>query len=173
MTRFLTLSALCFVAELLAYPVVPVAVAFATADGRLPRWARWWETHDALGWRGPLSEGYPATRWGLVRWLWRNKAYTLRWRYRALPDYASMILHDSGPRTRPFWGVGVYRIVVLDKNNRWWYWRMSLGFGLFSIYINAGWKLAGFLEGARPTETSAVSTGNFIGVGLRTDDWDG
>lgn len=168
---FLCITLLVFAAEMLAYPVVPVAVAFATPEGRLPRWARWWETHDRVGWAGPLSEGYPATRWGLLRWLWRNKAYTLRWKFRCLPDYPSMRWAVRGSSVRSRWGYDHYRIDVTAGNGRWWYRRWSFGLGLFSIWLDAGWKLQGFLEGARPGPDDKVSTGNFLGVGLRTDDF--
>lgn len=40
-----------------------------------------------------------------------------------------------------------------------------------TLHLHAGWKLGGFLEGARPGASDAVSTGNFIGIGLRTDDF--
>ena len=168
--NFTALALLCFTAEMLAYPVAPVAVAFATADGRLPRWARWWETHDNLGWTGPLSEGYPATKWGLVRWLWRNKAYTLRWKFRALPDYPTMVTRVRGGE-RPRWGYGYRRIDIWAANGHWFYARHEVGLGRFSVWLDAGWKLQGFLEGARPGANDRVSTGNFLGVGLRTDDF--
>lgn len=169
--NFPAVTLLVSLVSLLAYPVVPVAVAFATADGRLPRWARWWETHDNLGWKGPVSEGYPPTRWGLIRWLWRNKAYTLRWRYRALPDYRFMRWATVGTSVRPRRGRGYYEIEIVSANGRWWYRRWSFGLGLFSVYLHAGWKLQGFLEGARPGTDAAVSTGNFIGIAARIDDF--
>ena len=72
------LSIFIELAALAAFPLVPIAVAFSDSLGRLPGWARWLETQDRPGWDGPPSEGYPATRWGLIRWLWRNRAYRLR-----------------------------------------------------------------------------------------------
>ena len=74
----------------LAYPLVPLAVWLADQEGRLPPLFRWLETHDNLGWKGPLSEPDVKTTYerygpkiGLIRWLWRNKAYTLRYWMRA------------------------------------------------------------------------------------------
>ena len=164
MRTFILPALLCWLAMLVAYPLVPVAVAFATADGRLPWWAWWLETHDNPGWQGPLSERYPATRWGLVRWLWRNKAYALRDLYRAEVDVdtprsqrGSIVPAEIGPS----WWLG--RIC------RYWELELSLGLYAFRIYLRAGWKLKPYFLGHRPTGPTA--TGMLIPISIRTDDF--
>ncbi|MCZ2099177.1 MAG: hypothetical protein LC121_23545 [Anaerolineae bacterium] len=100
-----------------------------------------------------------------------NKAYALRWRYRALPYYPRMRWLTSGSSERPRWGFFRYSIHLRDDFRSWFYWRAGVSLGLFSVYADAGWKLQGFLEGARPGADDKVSTGNFLGIGLRTDDF--
>jgi len=170
MTRFVLLCLYVELAALAAFPLVPVAVLIADADGRLPRWARWMETQDRPGWLGPPSEGYPATRWGLTRWLWRNRAYRLRNRYRATPDYRDIAITVGGSIAHPRRGFGRLAIDIESRGRTWWYRRWSLGLRGFVLYAHAGWKLMGYVEGARPAPDAAVSTGMFIGVAVRTDD---
>lgn len=169
MTRFVLLSIFTELAALAAFPLVPIAVAFSDNLGRLPRWARWMETQDRPGWLGPPSEGYPATRWGLIRWLWRNRAYRLRNRYRAAPDYRDIAITVGGQIAHPRLGLGRLSIDIHSRGQTWWYRRWSLGLRWFVLYAHAGWKLIGFVEGARPAPDSQVSTGMFIGVAIRTD----
>jgi hypothetical protein len=169
MIRFAALAAFVELAALAAFPLVPLAVLFADQLGRLPRWARWMETQDRPGWLGPPSEGYPASKWGLVRWLWRNRAYTLRNRYRATPDYRDIGIVVSGSIAHPRLGLGRLSIDIHSRGRTWWYRRWSLGLRWFVVYVHAGWKLVGYVEGARPEPDALVSTGMFIGVAIRTD----
>lgn len=165
MTHFILPALLCWLAMLAAYPLAPVAVAFATSDGTLPRWAWWLETHDNPGWQGPLSEGYPATRWGLVRWLWRNKAYTLRNVFRAEPS-PDDLLYAYGDAT-PIPRVGLYlRRYTVGK---WWEVDAGLSLYAFRLYVRAGWKLQPYLNGHRPVGPTA--TGMLIPFAVRTDDF--
>lgn len=167
MRTFIPPALLCWLAMLAAYPLAPVAVAFATSDGALPRWAWWLETHDNPGWQGPLSEGYPATRWGLVRWLWRNKAYALRDRYRAsiVWTHKTMFTQQRGSivpaEIGPSWWLG--------RIGRYWELELSLGLYAFRIYLRAGWKLKPYFLGHRPTGPTA--TGMLIPISIRTDDF--
>jgi hypothetical protein len=87
LTRFILSLPVWFIGTfILTWPIVPVAVLLADKEGRLPRIFRWWETHDNLGYAGldeeetvrKFTEKY-GKRLGLIRWLWRNKAYTLRY----------------------------------------------------------------------------------------------
>jgi hypothetical protein len=87
LTRFLLSLPVWLIGTfILTWPVVPVAVLLADKEGRLPHIFRWWETHDNLGYAGldeeetvrKFTEKY-GKRLGLIRWLWRNKAYTLRY----------------------------------------------------------------------------------------------
>lgn len=153
----------CLFASLMAYPVVPVAAAFSK-DGRLPSWAWWLETHDNLGWDGPLSEGYPINRWGLIRWLWRNKAYALRNLYRADPDDGDARSEHgcrAPARVGPSWWLG--------KIGPWWELELSLGLHWFRVYVRMGWKLRPYFDGHIPSGPSA--TGIMIPFSVRTDDW--
>lgn len=170
MMRFALLALYVELAALLAYPLVPVAVLFSDPLGRLPDWARWMETQDRPGWLGPPSEGYPATKWGLIRWLWRNRAYRLRNKFRATPDYNDFALTVTGQLEHPRLGGGWLAIDIHSRGQTWWYRRASLGLGLFVLYVHAGWKLIGYVEGARPAADDTVSTGMFIGVAIRSDD---
>ena len=170
MTRFVLLAVFVELAALAAFPLVPIAVAFSDNLGRLPGWAQWLETQDRPGWLGPPSEGYPATRWGLIRWLWRNRAYRLRNRYRATPDYRDIGIVVGGSIAHPRLGVGRLSIDIHSRERTWWYRRWSLGLRWFVVYAHAGWKLIGYVEGARPAADDTVSTGMFIGVAIRSDD---
>lgn len=156
---------------LLAYPLVPIAVWWSYDDGRLPRIFRWLETHDALGWAGPLSE--PATRQtyeirgrmaGLRRWLWRNKAYTLRYWMRArITD--DMPRYQSGTTVPKRWGYSSW----YGRIGRYWEWQPRLGFGSFHLYLRLGWKMKPFFDSAGPYMPSA---GIYTGFSIRSDDWD-
>lgn len=169
MIRFAALAAFVELAALAAFPLVPIAVAFSDSLGRLPGWGQWLETQDRPGWLGPPSEGYPASRWGLIRWLWRNRAYRLRNRFRATPDYDDFAVTVDGRLEHPRLGVGRLSIDIHSRGQTWWYRRWSLGLRWFVLYAHAGWKLIGFVEGARPAPDSLVSTGMFIGVAIRSD----
>ncbi|MFO1301796.1 MAG: hypothetical protein U1F17_15775 [Burkholderiaceae bacterium] len=152
-------SAVLLVAEVLAVPLVPLAVALADPAGRLPPCFRWLETHDQPGWQGPLSEGYPATRWGLIRWLWRNRAYRLSNTWRCSPDFETMVLRERGtrdPRTNPpAWWLG-----TIADGRRWWF-ELTAAARLagVDVELRAGWKLAPFFEGARPGDFTATPIG--------------
>lgn len=158
--RFLLLTPLLLVAELLAYPLVPIAVRLADPTGRLPRGFRWLETHDYLGWSGPLSENYPATRWGLTRWLWRNKAYSLSNRFRVDPPLDAPV-HEYGRADQPL-GFSYYLVLVGDAFQL----QVTLGLPWFRVFVNAGWKLKAMAQGYRPSKPSSV--GMLIPVSIRT-----
>lgn len=169
--RFWLYFPVAVLGQLLAYPLVPLAVAFADANGRLPRVFRWLETHDALGWAGPLTE--PRTRQiteakgqkaGLRAWLWRNKAYTLRhWmRAKISDDMPRSMSGDAIPRR---WGISIWRASI----GPYWEWQPRFGLGVFHLKLRCGWKLKPFFDGPGPYGASA---GIFTGVSIRSDDWD-
>lgn len=160
-----------FLGSLLAYPLVPVAVHWADVDGRLPRIFRWLETHDNLGWAGPLSE--PVTRQiyeiegplpALRRWLWRNKAYTLRHWMRAK-------ITEDMPRKES--GVSVPARIGFSywygSIGPYWEFQPRIGFGSFHIYLRTGWKMKPYFDSPGPY---ALSAGIYTGIGIRSDDWD-
>lgn len=158
--RFLLLAPLALVACWLAYPLVPIAVYFCDHDGRLPRWARWLETHDALGYAGPPTEGYPATRWGLTRWLWRNKAYSFRNFFRVDPPADARVVEYGTPgQPRGF----SYHLVTIGDAFQL---QVTLGLRWFRLYINAGWKIKSMATGYRPSKPSSV--GMLIPLSIRT-----
>lgn len=162
MRTFILPAILCWLAMLVAYPLAPVAVTFATPDGRLPWWAWWLETHDNLGWAGPLSEGYPASKWGLCRWLWRNKAYAFRNQFRADPSETELMYKYSEVYD------GAY-FRALYKVGPWFLREYGLKFKRFKIWIAIGWKLKPYYEGPNPTGPTA--SGILIPISMRTDDY--
>jgi len=67
MMRFLAYIPVYLIGWIMVWPLVPLAVMFSNADGRLPWVFRWLETHDALGWIGPATEHATISttqRWG-------------------------------------------------------------------------------------------------------------
>lgn len=157
--------------QLLAYPLAPIAAALADGEGRLPRILRWMETHDNLGWSGPLSEPASAAttakygrRIGLLRWLWRNKAYTLRYwmRARVTPDMAKASKGDAVPAR---WGYSSWS----GRVGPYWEWQPRFGFGSFHLKLRCGWKMKPYFDSDGPYLPSA---GIFTGISIRSDDWD-
>lgn len=165
MRTFILPAILCLLAQVLAYPLAPLAAAFSTPLGRLPRWAWWLETHDGLGWSGPLSEGYPATRWGLTRWLWRNKAYAFRNLFRATPSHEELWFAYGDMTPYPRLGPYLHRYRV----GPWWEADAGLSLIYFRVYVRVGWKLKPYLNGHRPVGPTA--TGMIIPFSVRTDDF--
>ena len=153
----------------LAYLLVPLAVAFADKDGRLPKPLRWLETHDALGWTGPATEEATrktTERWGrkagLVHYLWRNKAYTLRYWMRArITDDMPRV--QSGTSVPARWGFSYWK----GQIGPYWEYQPRLGLGFVHLYMRIGWKMKPLFDGA-----SGLSAGIFTGVSIRSDDWD-
>jgi hypothetical protein len=166
--KFILFTVLGFVAELLAYPLVPIAVLFADKDGRLPFIFRWLETFDALGWDGGWYE--PAVfavaqkhgkRAALIYWLWRNKAYTLR-------NWMRADVTDAMPRQQ----IGDYNQapgVYYWRGSVGPYWQVRVGYGFskFCLFAQAGWKIADYLN---PNSDNWISpaAGMFIGITLRS-----
>lgn len=162
---------LSLIGQCLAYPLVPVAVLLCDDNGRLPRLFRWLETHDALGWAGPQSE--PATRattarWGrkagLIHYLCRNKAYTLRYWLRARIN-PEMQRFESGVSVPNRWGYSYWK----GEIGPYWEFQPRFGFGKFHIYLRIGWKLKPYFDSEGPYLPSA---GMFQGLSIRSDDWD-
>ena len=177
--KFLALSFVMFILELLVYPLVPIAVLFADKDGRLPKGFRWLETHDALGWGAgtyepPIQAIYEkyGKQIAMIMWLWRNKAYTLRHNLRANPNYDTMILQSSGVMVPPKWGFFYWKGTVVDGTNSWFELVLGISFGKFYIFLRNGWKLKPYFNGDRPTNLNTTAVGMFVGFSIRSDDWD-
>lgn len=154
MIRFFAFLPLWFVGTfIMTWPVVPVAVLFSDKNGRLPRLFRWWETHDDLGYAGldqePDVEEF-AKKWGkhlgLIRWLYRNKAYTLRYKL-GIPFHdpkpvSYQILCVKGQTTPRQRGFSWLWVVVVANGKRYFEFQPSYGFGSKVLYLRVGWKLA-------------------------------
>ncbi len=167
MQTFILPALLCWLAMLVVYLLAPLAAYTASKDGRL-HWLFWWmETHDNLGWSGPLSEGYPADKWGLCRWLWRNKAYALRDKFRANPSEDDLLFsYEEVILPVPAGGFFKEHYIV----GQWWERSYGYAFKRFKIYIRIGWKLKPYIDGHRPVGPTA--TGMLIPFSIRTDDFD-
>lgn len=168
-------------ANLLAFPLVPIAVLLADSEGRLPKALRWLETPDALGWGAGYYETFIKGIYdsfgkhaGMIMWLWRNRAYSLSAKWQATPNYSTMVMRSYGTpgvfKNAPAWWVG-----TIADGNRWWFeFSFAIRVGnLFSIGMRTGWKLLPFFDGSRPEDFTKTATGIFTGVTLRTDSVDG
>ncbi|KIC42253.1 hypothetical protein RA27_02390 [Ruegeria sp. ANG-R] len=185
--RFVCFLPLHIIGKLLAWPLVPVAVIFADREGRLPYIVRWLETHDNVGWSGPLSE--PATaavveRWGqragLCRWLWRNRAYRLRYMM-GIPlhhkDVDWSVLRTTGSYEAPRRGWSFSYVEVEANGLRFFEFQPGYSFGVirvwrwtskeFRLYLRIGWKVKAMSRGR-----TRGSIGMFTGITPRSDDWD-
>lgn len=165
MLYFILTAILCQIASLFSFFLAPIAALTCDKHGRL-HWLFWWmETHDYLGWSGPLSENYPATKWGLCRWLWRNKVYALRNEFRANPS------DEQLKNLKP----SIYEgnIFFFEKYviGRWFEYKIGFKTKYFKIWFVIGWKLKPYFDGHRPQGPTA--TGILIPFSIRSDDFDG
>ncbi len=163
---------------ILPWPLVPIAVLLADKDGRLPKGLRWLETHDDLGFgaldQEPAVEAF-AKKWGkrigLIRWLWRNKAYTLRYRM-GIPMHTEKVswrvVRQYGDRPKRK-GLSALWVSVEANGKRYFEFQPSLSFGSKGrVYFRIGWKLEPFIRNPNPSG----STGMFTGITPRLDDYD-
>lgn len=167
---FLVFLPIATVAELSAFILVPIVAPLCDKDGRLPLIFRWLETHDALGWEGPLTE--PATRKttekfgrriGLVHWLLRNKVYTLRYWLRARVNDGDLMV-QKGTDVPARWGFSYW----YGKVGKYWEFQPRVGFGAFHLKLRIGWKMKPYFSGAPLNKAAGI----FSGVSIRSDDWD-
>lgn len=156
-----------YLVTLLAYPLAPLAALLADANGRLPKGLQWLETHDNVGWAGPASESLPQTRLGLCRWLWRNKAYRFRNKFRADPTETEL-MYNYVEGVEPLPGTGFYWGYY--KVGQWWEREYGWAFKRFKLYVRIGWKIKPYIMGHRPDGPTA--TGMIIPFSIRSDDWD-
>lgn len=182
--RFLISLPVWFIGTMiLPWPLVPIAVRFSDKYGRLPWVFRWLETHDNVGWNGPLSEAATAQfsdnpHKMLRRWLWRNKAYRLRyWLGIDYTDNTELNELRTVPRkiinrklSEGDWGFGLVYICVYDLVSGKFYFEFQpqIGLGKLKLYFRIGWKLKRIADGKSPKG----STGMYTGITPRTDDYD-
>lgn len=178
---FFLFTILEYIANILAFPLVPIGVMLADENGRFPKWLRWLETPDALGWGAGNYE--PAIkniydkrgrRVALIAWLWRNRAYGLAAKWRATPNYDTMVMRSYGTqnvfKNAPAWWLG-----TITDGDRWWFeFSFAIRFGnLFAIGMRNGWKLLPFFNGHRPEDFNTTASGLFSGISIRSDSVDG
>ena len=178
--QFILFVPVALIGTAISYPLVPLAVTFANKDtGRLPWWAQWMETPDAIGWGAGTYE--PAIkkvydkhgkRYALVRWLWRNAAYRLKfWMGMNVADYdySQVAFSSSGDYEPKRWGPSFWQARAVYKGRTYFDIRPAFGFGKFYIYLLIGWKLKPYISGYFPTEPNAA--GMFSGITPRMDNW--
>jgi len=166
MKDFIIPALITFLGVLLTYPLAPLAALLSNSKGRAPLFLRWLETHDNLGWSGPLSEGLPATRRGLCQWWWRNKAYTLRSKFSANPtrvDVQYMYIEEIEAVPNGGFFKGHYKV------GRWWEREYGWAFKYFKISFKMGWKIKPYMNGM-PLKPTA--TGIIMPFSIRSDDYD-
>lgn len=177
MIRFVFFTIVAWLGTLLAYPLVPFAVALADDKGRLPLWAQWMETPDALGWGAGnyepviknIYDKYGKEK-ALVVWLWRNAAYQLKfWMGMNVDgyDYSQVTFSSSGAYQPPKWGFSFWRADAVYKGRKYFDIRPSISFGSFYFYLLIGWKLKPYISGYFPKEPNAA--GMFSGITPRTE----
>ena len=179
--RWLLYSILTLVLTILAYPIVPIAVLLADKEtGRLPKFLRWFETHDDLGWGAgtyeePIGKAYAkyGKRIALILWLWRNKAYTFRNKIRVDSDYSVMTLSHGGSEVPPKYGFYREYITMYDgmTKKKWFDLFLGCSFGKFHMYFRLGWKLKPIWKDRKKPDGKSA-TGMFSGISIRSDDWD-
>lgn len=190
--RWLFFLPVNFFGKLLAYPIVPIVVWFVNVHGRLPWAFRWLETHDNLGWTGLRVEPtvmkrhtwavekfgwWVGDRIGLMFWLWRNKAYTLRYKM-GMPFFDHKpfdfeLIKTWGQEEWPTEGQKFRMYTVLVKVNGKHYfeceprWRIS---SKRMIYFRIGWKARSLGRGYVPDWNNPIgSTGMYAGFTPRMD----
>lgn len=172
---------LSWVADLLAYPLAPIALLFAS-NGRLPWAFRWLETQD-----NPLTgdEGH-VERWKIIRtqhplldhdyfqevaWLWRNKAYRFSYDFLGrVPEnlrmYGDINVENTGNKSQEgvcywlgdnIWGMFLFKPLFPYAKGKYVYLRMYLG-----------WKCKGYEASTKKRAMLAFN----ISIRLRTRNYD-
>lgn len=156
--RCILLYPVALAAQLSAFPLVPLAVAFCNEAGRLPGIFWWLETSDHLGWEGPMQLPHTreimrtkGNRAGLRRWLWRNRAYALQFRMGAPKDKEWVVTRPRGAVRPPKWGFSWFWGTMQTPHDGRWYFELQprLSIGRLVLYIRIGWKVCGVFGGGK------------------------
>lgn len=149
--------------DLLAWVAAPVLPLFATMqDGwsdnsharavepRLPWWLGWFMTPDNSLWgdNGWQTKHCPNFKsyWGMVKWLWRNRAYGFSWTVLACPvaDPSTAVVVGDLNIDRNNGRFGSFRIMLGDYWQRKWVTR--IGSTDFLVSLNIGWLLDTYVK---------------------------
>lgn len=162
---------------ILAVLLAPIAAFTANSEGRLIRPLRWMETHDVLGWSGPLSERKVAEwyhkygkRVAMTRWLMRNKAYSLRYNIfgKEIDEQTSISMTGTFIAKRRGFSYRLLKAIKEGKTVAFEYEiRVGFGIGIGMFYFRMGWKLAPFFDDMKRKGIAV-----FQPLTPRTDDWD-
>lgn len=175
--KWIVFTPLAYIIRLFALLIVPYAVLFLDQDGRLPWLFRWLETHDDLGWSGPLSVEATRTktekygrRIGMMFWLWRNQAYAAQYYLFSIPfltkDVTITDVKYWGQIYRPERGLWWAFVTIRANGKKYFEFRFGWVFPAFALFVRTGWKLVPIAQGQIPP---VGSTGMFTGLTPRLD----
>lgn len=160
--------------------LTPLAVLFIDENGRLPRIFHWMETHDDLGWSGPLSvdatrrktEKY-GRKIGMMFWLWRNQAYSAQYKLFSIPYLTRKLetrpIFESGTIEIPKYGPSYSFTIVEVERKKYFELQPRLSLGKLLIYFRIGWKVQGLPAIIKNGGYPVGSQGMFTGFTPRTD----
>lgn len=160
-------------ADLLNFVVAPVAVLFASKEGWLPRWLRWFQTPDNSldgdgGWKAEnrpfMNESNGLKRWwNRTSWLYRNSMYGFAIDVLgARLDVEDVIEIEGNARVsnRPLLnGLVVRRVRRGGKLAYFQWYYVKAWSGTRCVRINLGWKL----WGKQPSFQLVFSINPFMG----------
>lgn len=166
---------LAYAMRIAAILLAPVAVLTLDDDGR-PWSVFWWmETHDNLGWSGPLSEKDTRTvfeekgpRAGMRAWWWRNIAYAGQYYAFSIPFLTEDVKVQrvtSRGWPRPARGPWLQVVTATIGGRKYFEVNTGFAFPTFLLYARIGWKLLPLAEG----QPAYGSTGMYTGITPRTD----
>jgi len=171
--KALLFTPLAYIIRLASLVLAPVAVLTLNSEGR-PWWVfRWIETHDDIGWNGPLTERPTrektekyGRRVGMMFWWWRNQAYSAQYHLFSIPidaEYTDVKLW--GQLRRPERGLWWAYVTVKANGKPYFEFRVGWVFSAVTIYVRVGWKVVPIAQGKK----AKGSTGMFTGFTPRTD----
>lgn len=176
--KYILLLPVSIAAKLAAYPLAPIAAFTADGNGRTIRLLAWMETQDNLGWAAIHEEPVVtkiADRFGrrvaLAYWFMRNKAYAFHKWIGVKLDASDVTMAYGGDSVPPKWGFSHYWITLRTGGRSYFTYEPKISLGGFYLFFRLGWKLRGYLGNRIPPNDSP--SGMFVGISIRSDDWDG